>query len=182
MYWWASHGAAGVNFHTGDRVGGGDKSLPSRYAAFVTGTNGYDFRPLAYGMTMFSLGARGDFLPLEINPSPDSSLKIYALLAQGTNLSVTIINLAHDANASTLKVEIKIKEPFRPVIASAMALQSPNHDAAAQNGITLGGKSINADGSWNGGWHDLDVSPSANSLAVEIPPLSATLLRVQLKK
>jgi hypothetical protein len=182
MYWWASHGAAGVNFHTGDRVGGGDKSLPSRYAAFVTGANGYDFHPLAYGMKMFSLGAHGDFLPVESDPPLNGSLKVYALLDQGTNLSVTIINTAHGVSASPVNVEVKIKQPFEPASVSALDLQSPNNDIAAKNGITLGGKSINADGSWNGDWHGMEISPAVNAVSVEVSPLSVTLVRMQLKK
>jgi hypothetical protein len=35
LHWWTSHGAAGLNFHTGDRTGGA-LSMPCRYAAFVT--------------------------------------------------------------------------------------------------------------------------------------------------
>jgi hypothetical protein len=40
LHWWTSHGAAGLNFHTGDRTGGA-VSLPCRYAAFVSSAQGY---------------------------------------------------------------------------------------------------------------------------------------------
>ena len=39
LYWWADHGAEGINFHTGDRTGGGS-SMVCRYAAFVTSGRG----------------------------------------------------------------------------------------------------------------------------------------------
>src|ERR1700722_10985310 len=34
MYWWASHGAGGINFHTGDTVAAGQDVTPCRYAGY----------------------------------------------------------------------------------------------------------------------------------------------------
>src|ERR1700722_9162158 len=71
LYWWAEHGSNGLNFHTGDRAGGGDRSLPSRYAAFVTAGTGYDVRPLSYGMKVFDLGGHGRLVPVTVAAGDD---------------------------------------------------------------------------------------------------------------
>jgi hypothetical protein len=46
-YWWASHGANGINFHTGDKVASGDQNTSCSYAAFLTVPNGYSAHPIA---------------------------------------------------------------------------------------------------------------------------------------
>jgi hypothetical protein len=47
MYWWATHEAAGLNFHTGDRVSMNNDYQAPRYATFVTAPDGFDIHPLA---------------------------------------------------------------------------------------------------------------------------------------
>ena len=104
LHWWAAHGAKGLNFHTGDRVGGGDKTLPSCYAAFVTAAGGYDVHPLSYGMKMFELGGGGKMIPVTVGSATVGSAKepaaknqdlnVYATLRDEKTVAVTIINAA----------------------------------------------------------------------------------------
>ena len=72
MYWWAAHSAAGLNFHTGDKVAAGYTLQPSKYTAFFSTTNGYVIRPLGYGIKAFDLGSHGQFVPITIS-NPDIS-------------------------------------------------------------------------------------------------------------
>ncbi len=62
MYWWASRGCQGMNFHTGDKVGGTD--IAAHYATFVTEGEGFDIRPLSYAMKMFAVGGKGRLFPV----------------------------------------------------------------------------------------------------------------------
>ncbi len=64
MYWWALHGAGGINFHTGDNVAAGEKSTACKYAAFLTVPDGYAAHPIAYGMKAFDLGSHGRIAPV----------------------------------------------------------------------------------------------------------------------
>ena len=87
LYWWASHDAAGVNFHTGDRVSMNDDLQAPRYATFVSAPAGFDIRPLAYALKAFDLGAHGQIVPVALeNP------KAVNLTAFATSKSITIIN------------------------------------------------------------------------------------------
>src|SRR5581483_9036232 len=64
MHWWAAHGLTGINFHT---VGG-------RYSPYVRADDGYEVRPLGYGMKAFDLGCHGAVLPLDITNSESVNL------------------------------------------------------------------------------------------------------------
>src|SRR5437762_9529395 len=69
MYWWAAHDAAGLNFHTGDRVSmNGEVSAP-RYATFTSAPAGFAIRPLAYAFKAFDLGGHGRLVPLTLGNS-----------------------------------------------------------------------------------------------------------------
>ena len=48
LFWWASKGSQGVNFHNGDEVAAGQNLTPCRYAAFTTVPDGYFAHPIAY--------------------------------------------------------------------------------------------------------------------------------------
>ena len=72
MHWWAANGAAGLNFHTGDRVAAGSTLRPSRYTAFFSTANGFEVRPLGYGLKAFALGSRGRFVPVAVAAGPGS--------------------------------------------------------------------------------------------------------------
>src|ERR1017187_10896765 len=86
MYWWAAHGAAGVNFHTGDKVAAGSELRPSKYTPYFTSTNGYLVRPLGYGIKAFDLGSHGKLIPVTISNPGNLNLTAYAVLGDDKNL------------------------------------------------------------------------------------------------
>jgi len=176
LHWWTSHGANGMNFHTGDRTGG-DVSLSCRYSAFVTSANGYDVRPLAYGMKLFALGGRGKQL-IVTHPSA-TNLVAYATLDSKT-VFVTLINKSHGPTATNLDIQLKLDAPIAISTAEAIFLEAKNGDiAAGSNGVTLGGAPIKEDGTWNGRWTSVKA-PDNNSVTVSLPPASAAVIRMNL--
>jgi hypothetical protein len=177
LHWWAAHGAAGVNFHTGDRTGG-TVSMPCRYAAFVTAADGYEIRPLGYGMKLFALGSRGKILPVRISSTMETNLTAYAVLDDAKNVFVTVINKAH-GGVTNAEVQIKLSTPLAGTNAKVIFLAAKNHDLARGSAdVTLGGAPVTADGHWLGYWTALPVSES-NSIAVTLPPASAAVIRIQ---
>lgn len=172
MHWWAAHNAAGVNFHTGDKVAAGSELRPSKYTAYFTSTNGYLVRPLGYGIKAFDLGSHGRLVPIKISAGNNLNLSAYAVLGDDQNLYVTIINKEHGTNARTAKISIG-ETGAKRVHGQIISLKAPAGDISATSGQTLGGAVIQADGSWNGKWTPLD---SANSL--NLPAASAAIVKL----
>ncbi|HEX4122369.1 MAG TPA: hypothetical protein VH619_17270 [Verrucomicrobiae bacterium] len=174
MYWWASHGAAGVNFHTGDRVAAGSELRPSKYTAFFSTTNGYVIRPLGYGIKAFDLGSHGRVIPFQIFNPKNLNLSIYPVLAENRTLYITVINKEHGESAHDADMTIKFPG-LTSEAGQAIFLTAPAHDAAATSGETLGGAQIQSDGSWNGNWSPL------NHPEIKIPPSSAAIIKLPLQ-
>jgi hypothetical protein len=173
MYWWAAHGAAGLNFHTGDRVAAGYELRPSKYTAFFSTTNGYTIRPLGYGIKAFGLGgSHRQFVSTKISNPDNLNLSIYTVLdLDQKQLYLTIINKeygnkAHDAVVS-------IANGAAPLPGHVIFLKAPDNDIAATNGVTLGGAQIQNDGTWNGNW-----SSSLNCSTVTVRSATAAIIRI----
>lgn len=178
LHWWTSHGADGMNFHTGDRTGG-DVSMPCRYSAFVTTANGYEARPLAYGMKLFALGGHGRQLAVA-NPA-STNLAAYATL-DGKTIFITLINKAHGAGTTNSEIRIQLDVPVDKSNAQAIFLEAKNGDISADsNGVTLGGAPIKENGTWDGYWAPLKVG-SKNLITVSMLPASAAVVRLTLEK
>jgi hypothetical protein len=177
LHWWASHGADGLNFHTGDRTGG-SVNLPCRYAAFVSAPDGYEVRPLSYGLKLFDLGGHGHSLPVSV--SGKSTITAYAT-RRGNEAFVTLIN--RRTEASDQQVGIKLDSPLAPGDAGSIFLRAKGDDLAAGSAdMSLGGSPIEADGQWKGGWTAVPVADHENgSLSVSMPPASAAVFRVTLR-
>jgi hypothetical protein len=177
MYWWATHGAAGLNFHTGDRVAAGNTLQPSKYTAFYSTTNGYLVRPLGYGIKAFDLGCHGKLIPLTLANPGNLNVSACAVLGDDKVLYCTIINKEHGSGASTANVS------FRDTGAGFIGeqdilLTAPQNDVAATAGETLGGAAIEKDGSWPGKWQArLSLAPQQPFL-VELPPASAAVVKL----
>ena len=167
MWWWAEHGAAGLNFHTGDRVAAGNALHPSKYTAFFSTTNGYDIRPLGYGIKAFELGSQGRLLPVKITNPDDLNLTVHAVLGDDRHVYVTIINKEHGDNARAATISLPKSSSGK-----ILFLFSPNGDVAATSGETLGDAGIQRDGSWGGKWEKI------NSSEITIPPASAAILKL----
>jgi hypothetical protein len=171
MYWWAAHGAAGLNFHTGDRVAAGFALQPSKYTAFFSTTNGYIIRSLGYGIKAFDLGGHGQFVPVKISNPDNLNLSVYAVLDDSQHLCLTIINKEHGATARDAKISIVPAGVMSPS-GQIIFLTALGNDVAAVSGETLGGAQIQSDGTWNGNWSSLD-SPT-----VTVPAASAAIIRM----
>jgi len=171
MYWWAAHNAAGVNFHTGDKVAAGYTLLPSKYTAFYSTTNGYNIRPLGYGIKAFDIGSHGTFVPVKISNADNLNLTAYAVLGDDKNLYLTVINKEHGTGARMAEVSLESDLPHRQVI----SLTGPGNDISATSGETLGGAEIKSDGSWSGNW-----SPSTEA-TLKIPAASAAIIKLSAK-
>jgi len=165
MYWWAAHGATGLNFHTGDRVAAGYALQPSKYTAFFSTTNGYNIRPLGYAIKAFSLGGHGHLIPATISNPGHLNLSAYAVLGDDQRIYLTIINKEHGTNARAANISLG-----GLTAAQTISLSAPNNDVAATNGETLGDATIQSDGSWNGHWQPVDAAST-----LTIPAASAAI-------
>lgn len=180
LHWWATHGAVGVNFHTGDKTGG-SIMLPCRYAAFVTSGAGYEVRPLGYGMKLFALGGQGRSLPVNVTSPANSHLAAYATLVDESTVTVTLINKEHGPAATNQTVRLKLDTAIGSDV-RIVTLATPDHDIAASAAhVTLGGAPIEKDGTWRGEWTALPLSSAdQREIAVTLTPASAAVIKVTL--
>lgn len=162
LHWWAAHGCAGVNFHTGfNGYNGG----------FYTDTNGhYGLFPICYGIAAFNVGGHGVSDSLAIKNPQNLNLTAYAV-TDGNTLFVTVINREHGKNARDALVRINARGPS----ASVMYLKAPANDIAAMSGVTLGGATMDGASLWQGKWEPAD-SPNGCEVRVEGP--SAAIVRI----
>lgn len=176
LYWWAEHGAAGLNFHTGDFTGGA-LAMPCRYAAFVTSDHGYEVRPLGYAMKLFDLGGHGK--TLLVNVPTALNLVVYATLSEGKTVSITLINKSHGDSAMRIPIQIKLDAPTTG--AKAIFLSSTTGDLAGSSSeVRLGGEPILDDGTWNGQWQPLASAANA-TIEISMPPASVAVVQTQLQ-
>jgi len=171
MYWWAAHDAAGLNFHTGDRVAAGNTLQPSKYTAFYSTTNGYQVRPLGYGIKLFDLGSHGCFVPASVSNPDNLNLSIYAVRGDDNTVCCTIINKEHGTDARNVKVSLS-QDGKDIHQAQIIFLMAPQNDVAAKSGETLGGAEIESNGSWSGVWQ-----PVTNGSEIKMPPASAAVVK-----
>jgi hypothetical protein len=176
MWWWAAHGAAGINFHGGDTVSAGGRLRVSRYAAFVTEGAGFRIRPLGYGIKAFELGAQGRIVPAELTANPGQlNLTAYAALAADGSLVATLINKEHGGSGRSARVTLA---PGRNRAAAVtLALAAPGGDVAAKAGVTLGGAPIGDDASWAGAWTPAPAADASGALTISLPPATALVIK-----
>jgi hypothetical protein len=171
MYWWAAHHAAGLNFHTGDKVAAGNSLQPSKYTAYFSATKGYYIRPLGYAIKAFDLGSHGKLIPATVSNPSQLNLTAYAVLGDDKNLYLTLINKEHGQTGRDAGISI-VKNSAGFTRRQVIFISAPANDVAATNGETLGGAAIQNDGSWNGKWTPLDSS------TVEVPAASAAIVKL----
>jgi hypothetical protein len=177
MYWWAAHGAAGLNFHTGDRVAAGNELRPSKYTAFFSMTNGYLIRPLGYGIKAFDLGCHGKLVPATVSNPGTVNLSVYAVLGEDKNLYCTMINKEHSAHAGSVKISLS-ENGAGFTHAQIIFLSAPQNDVAAASGETLGDAAIEKDGRWSGNWQPLNSPTSDGAYTLDMPPASAAIVKL----
>jgi hypothetical protein len=175
LWWWASHGAAGVNFHTGNGVAAGDNFVHCKYTAYYVTPEGCTVQPLGYGIKAFALGVGGRIVPVSVNTT-DPGLRAYASLDEGA-LRVTLINRTYGAIARPCDVTLDVPGINGP--AQSLCLVSPGGNVASKVGITLGGASILRDCTWQGKWTPL-TPQGKDQLQLLVPPATAMIVQVPL--
>ncbi len=176
MYWWATHSADGINFHTGDKVGAGSELRPSKYTAYFSTPDGFLVRPLGYGIKAFDVGAHGRVLPATISNPDNLNVSIYPVLGDDKNIYITIINKEHGAQAKDANVSLSIGDASADI--QIMSLAAPGGDIAAKIGTTLGGAQIENNGSWDGKWTDLPLAKNG-PFTLKIPAASAAIIKLK---
>ena len=167
FHWWAAHGAAGVNVH-------GRRGVRNAVLRPLPESAGWNINPVGYGLLAFHLGGNGRSMPVAAaNPA---ALNLTAYAVRGTeNLCVTILNKEDDSGARIAVVTI-VSDGFLGN-ASVLFLSTRDGGLAAKTGVTLGGASINDDGSWAGTWTPL--APGANGrCVVKVPAASAAIVKI----
>ena len=176
MHWWALHGAAGINFHTGEEVAAADDTTPCFYAVFLASDRGYAIQPLGYAMMAFGLGGHGRVVPIRLTSGPRMlNLTAYGVLSKDNDLYVTLINKEHGPGARDATVTLVI--PAAYTRAELMRLEDPAGDISAKTGLTLGGGTIQDNGVWKGTWKTIDCGRKNGQCAAGVPAGSAAILK-----
>lgn len=178
MHWWACHGAAGLNFHTGDRVSANNSMTPSRYAVFWTSSSGYDVHPLAYALKAFEVGGHGRVVPVTIDSKDQLNVTAYSVLAPDETLYVTIINREHGEGSRDAQINLSTGGAYAH--GQTMLMTAPGGDVAATTGTTFGGAAIKDDGTWSGKWDELP-NDRTGQFSLKVPAASATVIKLTTK-
>jgi len=180
LYWWASHDALGINFHTGEKVMRGlpGPERPNVYTAFTSSPNGLTVLPTGYGMKLFNLGSQGRLVPISVSSNADNlNLAAYATLAPDKTLCITVLNKEYGATGRAAKLTIDAGMPSVP--AEVIFLSAPQGDITTITGITVGNAPIKEDGSWDGKWSQLLAAAKDGSITVTVPAASAAVIKLQ---
>jgi hypothetical protein len=175
QWWWAAHGASGVNFHTGDKVAARDENKPCRYAVFWTAPRGYNIHPIGYALKMFSLGAKGSLIPTAIENIDNLDLAVYAAARDKNNITVTLINREHGFGRRA--AEVRLTSGLSNIRAQVMFLTAMNEDVATKTGVTLGDSEIRDNAKWNGKWMQLTNS-ATDEFTLKLPASTAALVKI----
>jgi hypothetical protein len=174
MYWWASHGAAGINFHTGDTVASGEGNATCRYAVFTSASNGYAVRPIAYALKAFDISSHGRLVPANIVASNSANMTAYAVETSPATLTVALINKDHRDGHDAIVV-LSPKASYGE--AQVTFLAGPGSDISATSGVTLGGAAIQDDGSWQGNWKRQPPT-SDGKFEIVVPAATAAIVKL----
>jgi hypothetical protein len=172
-YWWAEHGAVGVNFHTGNHIVENERQIPGGYDTFWTTPNGFKVHPIGYALKAFSLGGHGRIVPAGMTKPDDFNLVAYAIAGSNGQKYVTIINREIGEKAREATVELD----GGGVRAELVTLAAPRNDEAAIDGVTLGDSLINREGAWEGRWQAVQPVHEAH-FVIHVPPTSAVVVKI----
>jgi hypothetical protein len=174
MYWWATHGAQGINFHTGGYVEGTRPPSPQKYVVFWNSPEGFTVRPLGYAIKAFDLGGHGQLVPVSFKSNSDQiNLTAYGVLSKDGSLRITLIN-KETAGAREASVTITPGNSYTHGL--VVFLIAPKGDITVTDGVTLGGTPIADNGNWSGSWSSLAGSFTNGHLSVRVPAASAAIV------
>jgi hypothetical protein len=175
MYWWATHGAQGINFHTGGYVTGTRPPSPQKYVVFWNSPDGFSVRPLGYALKAFDLAGHGQRLPVRFSSGAGQiNLTAYGVLSKDGNVYVTLIN-KEAARGRDALVTISAGKSY--LSGPAMFLAGPDNDIAATRGVTLGGAPIEDNGNWAGRWTSLPTGTNG-TCSLKVRAASAVIVRL----
>jgi autotransporter-associated beta strand protein len=161
MFTSAINGCQGVNFH-----GGGNTAI---YTPILdNGTNVLQARPVFYGLKMFSLLPQGRVLPAVVALASNINFTAYGV-REASGATCAVLN-NKETNDS-----VQVSVSLGSIVTAAQMTELTGTNLASTNGCTIGGATINPDGSWAGGVQS--VLPATNGqLTITVPPMSAILL------
>jgi hypothetical protein len=175
LYWWASHNASGINFHTGEKAMPGGKAKPNAYAAFSSVPGGFVYYPIAYGMKTFTLGGQGKLVPANVVTNSDSiNLTAYSTFSADKSVYITLINKEFGVSGRSASVKIDVDRSFKK--SEIIYLKAPKDDITSVKGVTLGGAEIKEDGSWKGKWEPINMKDQ--QVTVNIPVATALVIKL----
>lgn len=160
MFAAALNGCQGINFH-----GGGQ----SPYSPLVdNGTAVTLVGPEFYGLKMLSFIPPGNVIPATVTPASNTNFTAYGVRQADGAISALLNN---KAMSNTVAVSVNLG----PAVTGAQLIELTGPTLSSIDGYTLGGATINPDGSWNGGVQEV-LSTTNGQLTVNVPPISAVLL------
>ena len=175
MHWWATHGAQGINFHTGGYVDG-MRPMEAKYVVFWNSPEGFAVRPLGYAIKAFDLGGHGQLVPVSFQSNTNQiNLTAYGVLSEEGRLHITLINKETDR---TRDANVTIAPGNSYTRGQVMFLTAPQNDITATAGVTLGGAPITDTGSWSGTWTSLAGSFTNGHFSVTVPAASAAIVQL----
>jgi hypothetical protein len=175
LYWWADHGATGINFHTGGCVGG-TQPPGMKYVVFWNSPEGFAVRPLGYAIKAFDLGGHGHLVPVHFKSNTDQiNLTAYGVLSNDGSLYITLIN---KETARTRDANVTIAPGHSYAREQVMFLTAPHGDITATAGVTLGGAPIKDYGNWSGTWTSLAAPFNNGQFSVKVPAASAAIIQL----
>lgn len=164
MFALASKGVNGVNFHAGN--------APSSPIAFLSGAA--KANPLYYGMLMFSKASDGRLMTIRSVPQDSVNLSAYAVLQPDGTLQIILINKDLSKQAFVALSTLNSGGRYNKAWAMRLKASSPS----AVKGVSLGGNSVKADGTWSATQQET-LAIGVNSTTVKVPPFSAVLVTLQ---
>jgi hypothetical protein len=175
-HWWAAHHLIGMNYHTGEAVGRDGGFFAPNYSSFthLPGGVGFYLHPEAYALLAFTQGAHGRAMDVKTQAAPNFNFDAYAY-QDGPTTYVTLINKSYAEQGRTATVSLQLPKMLNGGVWQQMDLIEKDGDIAAKTGVTLGGSAIDPQGNWSGQWRKIEGG--SDTLAVQVPPASATLLR-----
>jgi hypothetical protein len=162
----ARAGVSGVDLHSWPRA----PYAPFAFTTSRAGAARAHARPLYYGLLLFAdaVGQGSRLLPTHV--TTDSGVRAWATLGRSGGLRVVAVNPS-SANAARVTVALR-GTTARPAVLRLM--RAPG--VGARHGISLGGRTIGADGRLHGRDRAATVVPAAGRYAFSLPPASAGLL------
>jgi hypothetical protein len=161
MFTLALDGCQGLNFHGGGR---------SPYTPLLDRRRTVtQVRPEFYGLKMFSLLPRGNVVRTIVALAANLNFTAYGV-RQADGAYSALLNNKDTTNTVTVSVNLG------PEVARAALIELTGPSLSSTNGYTLGGATINPDGSWSGGVQAVLPAPNGQ-LTVQVPPTSAYLLK-----